>query len=151
MTDNILEKINWIKFKYKPLKEKSWEEYKRIKNDEEKEIISVFDFTGKFLCIDDTKYIYVNEQFEHRSCDNQPVILLRGQGFEYSITPYADETFMSWDQFFTYEFKICEIEYKIQKIKEITEEEYNDAFNKMLEKVKKEHQQYVIDYKNYEH
>ena len=139
----LIKQIQQVKNKYKPLKESAYDKYRQVRDEEEKELASIFNMKGKFLCIDDEKYLYVNEQFEHRNIsDGQPIIVLRGQGFRYIITPYTDATYMNWDQFFSHEFKICDIESEIPKLKEITEEEYNEAFCKMVEDIKKEHFKY---------
>ena len=45
----------------------------------------------------------------------------------------------SGTSFFSHEMTIDDIEREINKIKEITEEEYNKMFLKMLEDIKKEH------------
>lgn len=139
----ILEKITNIKSKYKTLKNEAWSKYLDISEEEKKEIMSLFDMEYEFLCIDNKIYLCVNEQFEHRSInDNEPIIVLRGQGFKYLVTPYTDATFMNWDQFYSYEFKIKDIESELKKIKKITKEEYDSAFEKMMEEIKKEHYKY---------
>jgi hypothetical protein len=143
MDNEISKQINEIKNKYKNLKNDSFNTYLKVCNEEEKELSSVIDFKGKFICIDERKFLYVNEMFEHKSLsNNKPIIVLRGQGFEYLITPYEDSTYMEWYQFFSHEMRIDDIELEINKIKEITEEEYNKMFLKMLEDIKKEHFSY---------
>jgi hypothetical protein len=143
MDNEISKQINEIKNKYKNLKDDSFNTYLKVCHEEEKELSSVIDFKGKFICIDECKFLYVNEMFEHKSLsNNKPIIVLRGQGFKYLITPYEDSTYMEWDQFFSHEITIDNIEREINKIKEITEEEYNKMFLKMLEDIKKEHFSY---------
>lgn len=144
MTKNIIEQINQVKEKYKPVKENAWQKYIKAIDKEKKELSNIFNMEGKFICVDNEKYLYVNEQFNHKNIsDGEPIIVLRGQGFRYLITAYNDATYMDWDQYFSHEFKVKDIEREITKIKEITKEEYNNAFDNMMEQIKKEHHRYT--------
>lgn len=141
---NISNRIKEIKDKFESLQTKAWENLQNIREKENEELSKVLNFENKYVCIDDNEYIYVNEQFQHKNIHTgNPIIVLRGQGFKYEITEYADATYMNWDQFYSYEFEISEIESIVTKIKDITKDEYDKAFIDMIEKVKKEHMNFT--------
>jgi hypothetical protein len=138
------ESFEEINRKYKPLIDNAWGKYREIADAKQKEIEELFDYKGKFICVDDDDYLYVEEQFPHKKISNgEPVIVLRGQGFKYLITSYHDSTYATWDQFHEYDIEINSAERNISKIKIITKEEYLNKFEKMLEDIKKKHYKYI--------
>ena len=111
------EKFEEINRKYKPLIDNAFGKYREIHDAKQKEIEELFDYKGKFICIDDDDYLYVEEQFSHKKISNgEPVIVLRGQGFKYLITSYTDSTYATWDQFHEYDLEINSAERNISKI-----------------------------------
>lgn len=137
------ERFEEINRKYKPLIDNAWGKYREIADAKQKEIEELFDYKGKFICVDDD-YLYVEEQFPHKKISSgEPVIVLRGQGFKYLITPYTDSTYAKWDQFHEYDLEINSAERNISKIKIISKEEYLNKFEKMLEDIKIEHYKYI--------
>ena len=141
------EEYNKIVSKYKPLLEKAWEEYQNILNQERESLIKMFDLEGKFIKIggedEIPKYMYVTSSFQHKGPTNEHSFILRGQGFTGIVTEYTDSTFMSWDQFFNHTIYISDLEREIKNIEIITEEEYNEAFEKLLLEIKQEHYNYL--------
>lgn len=141
------EEYNKIVSNYKPLKEKAWEEYQKILNQERESLIKMFDLEGKFIKIggeDETpKYMYVATSFRHKTISNEHSFILRGQGFIGIVTEHEDSTFMSWDQFFDHTIYFSNLESEIKNIEIITEEEYNEAFEKLLLEIKQEHYNYL--------
>lgn len=89
------------------------------------------------------KYMYVATSFSHKTISNETAFILRGQGFIGIVTEYEDYTFMSWDQFFDHTINISNLESEIKNIVIITEEEYNEAFEKLLLEIKQEHYNYL--------
>lgn len=140
---NKTEEYNRIVSNYKPLREKAWEEYQKILQQEQDSLIQMLDFKGKFIKIcgeyDIPKYMYVENSFKHQSASNNPIFILRGQGFTGIVTEYADMTYMSWDQFFEHTIYINSLDKDIKEIEIISEEEYNEAFDKLLLEIKQEH------------
>lgn len=121
--------------------EKSWNDYWNLKEEKNKELVKSFDLHGKYITynsFDNVQYLYIDEQFEHRNLSGQDVLVLRGSGFNYLITPYKDATYARYDQFYHIEIKLDELEKEIENIKEITKEEYESAFYKMLDDLKNE-------------
>ena len=141
------EEYDRIVSKYKPLIEKAWKEYQKILNQERESLIKMFDLEGKFIKIggeDETpKYMYVTSSFQHKTSSNEHSFILRGQGFTGIATEYEDSTFMSWDQFFDHTIYISNLEMEIKNIEIIAEEEYNEAFEKLLLEIKQEHYNYL--------
>ena len=140
-----LTKYNEVKAKYKTLLEKSWNDYWNLKEEKNKELVKAFDLTDKYITysrFDDISYLYIDEQFEHRNLSNEDVLVLRGSGFHYLITPYKDATYARYDQFYYIEIKLDELEKEIENIKEITKEEYESAFYKMIDDIKNEFPKY---------
>ena len=144
---NKTEEYNKIVSNYKPLKEKAWEEYQKILNQERESLIKMFNLEGKFIKIggvDETpKYMYVTTSFQQKTFSNEHSFILRGQGFTGIVTEYDDSTYMSWDQFLEYIIYISNLESEFKNIEIITEEEYNEAFEKLLLEIKQEHYNYL--------
>ena len=143
---NKTEEYNKIVSNYKPLKEKAWEEYQKILNQERESLIKMFDLEGKFIKIcgeyEIPKYMYVENSFKHQSASNNPIFILRGQGFSGFVSEFAEDTYMGWSEFFEHTIYISNLESEIKNIEIITEEEYNEAFEKLLLEIKQEHYNY---------
>lgn len=146
----ISNKLKKIRDKYTKLRGKAWEDYRNICREEDEEILKLINFKYKYIKYDDDldvpKYLYVNEQFRHKNLSGDPVLILRGQGFNGNITKYTDETYMTWDQFFEIKILIENLDRDLKNIKEIAKEEYNNKFLKMLESIKEEHIHYLEIY-----
>lgn len=139
----LTKKYKEIKDKYSKLINENREEYYDLIDKENKEIIQLFNFEGKFLCYDKTCYLYVDEEFEHRNIStNKPIIVLRGQGFNYTISAYRDSTFSNWDQFYSININISDIDIELKKIVEITKEEYDLKFEDMIKEISEKHKNY---------
>ena len=142
-----LTKYNEVKAKYKTLLEKSWNDYWDLKNEKDKELVKTFDLTGKYITYskfndDYIDYLYVDEQFECHDISGENALMLRGCGFKYRFTEYKDDTYVTYDQFYAIEIKLDELEEQIKNIKEITKEEYESAFYKMIDDIKNEFPKY---------
>ena len=143
------EEYKSIKEKFSKLKQELREKLYQLSEEESEELLKVINFKGKYLHINDTQdvYLYVNEQFGHNDIytNYEPVIFLRGQGFSSEFTQFADSTYSRWDQFFSHTIKIDNLDEALTHIEEITKEEYNKAFDKMIEKMIDEHREYLKD------
>ena len=136
-----LTKYNEVKAKYKTLLEKSWNDYWDLKNEKDKELVKTFDLTGKYITYSKfndeyIEYLYVDEQFECHDISGENALMLRGSGFTYQFTAYKDDTYVRYDQFYAIEIKLDKLEEQIENIKEITKEEYESAFYKMIDNLK---------------
>lgn len=134
-----------IKEKFSKLKQELREKLYQLSQDESEELLNVVNFKGKYLHINETQnvYLFVNEQFGHKDIyTNEPILVLRGQGFSFEFTQYEDCTYSNWDQFFSHTIKIDNLDEALTHIKEITKEEYDKAFDKMVEKMIDEHNSY---------
>ena len=141
------EQYQEIKDKYSALRMELREKQNALYNKEREELTKLVNFKDKYLIISDglydDKYIYVDKQFNHQDISTkEPVIVLRGQGFNYSFTIYSDDTYASWSQFCSHEIKIDNLDQELRNIKEISKEEYNEAFEKMIEGMINEHKKY---------
>lgn len=140
------EEYKKIREKYSSLRMELREKQDTLYRDEQEELAKLVNFKNKYLFISGglpNKYLYVDEQFNHQDISTkEPVIVLRGQGFNYIYTPYCDDTFASWDQFYSHEIKIDNLDQELRNIKEISKEEYNEAFEKMIEGMILEHKNY---------
>ena len=149
---DISKELEKITNKYVALRSKAWDEYRIICREEEEEILKLINFKYKYIKYEDVsgspQYLYVNEQFRFKDLNERFVLILRGQGFDGMVTNYADATYLRWDQFYEIKINIENLNNELEKIKEITEEEYNNEFFKILENIKEEHMQYL---KRYDH
>lgn len=142
----MMEEYKKIREKYSSLRMELHEKQNALYNEEREELAKLVNFKDKYLFISDglhVKYLYVDEQFNHQDIlTKEPIIILRGQGFNYLYTSYCDDTFASWDQFYSHEIKIDNLDQELRNIKEISKEEYDEAFEKMIEGM-------IIEHKNY--
>lgn len=136
-------------------KDKAYEvfqnEYNEAIDDFRNKLEELLPYKGKYLYIKDTikdleVYLKVDEMFKSRAFSgNRDVILLRGYGFYSAFTEYADSTFVHWSFFMEHNIDISgtwSLEEQINNIKIITEEEFDKAFDEMIEKMKQEHYEY---------
>ena len=77
----------------------------------------------------------VDEIFKHGG----DTIVIRGYGFYSEFTEYLDATYTSWGFMKEIHIKIDRIPEEIKKIQIITKEEFNQAFDLMIENMKKDH------------
>jgi hypothetical protein len=148
--DNMTEEYKKIREKYSSLRMELREKQNALYRDEQEELAKLVNFKDKYLIISgglyDDKYLYVDEQFNHQDISTkEPVIVLRGQGFNYCFTIYSDDTYAFWNQFCSHEIKIDNLDQELRNIKEISKEEYNEAFEKMIEGMIIEHKNYFND------
>lgn len=112
------------------------EEYDKVCKQFEAALLAEIPFMNKIIKVksDIPKYIKVREIFKSKN-----TIILRGYGFWSEFTPYNDATFASWDFMMEHEIFFSNIEEEIKEIEEITEVEFNNAFDAMLTSMKARH------------
>jgi hypothetical protein len=110
------------------------------------ELCKLLPFKDKFVkiktYIDNVIYLRVDELFKHKSINNSDdVIILRGYGFTYEFTAYADATYAHWDFFQSYEINLSHSDLNtiINDIHIIDKDEFNKAFEEMINNITKEH------------
>ena len=129
--------------------DETWDKYNELKDlirEKKKECVNL-DFEGKFIKYDDGygRIIYMEVEWvvadKIRHGDKDFSYMFRGLGFDGEYTGYGDATNFTWD--YWYEFYIYGDEKQfldsIDKIEEITREEFNKAFDEQIEKVKEYH------------
>lgn len=151
---DIKDKLNKIK-ELEQQKKAAWKEaikiYDDLKDKLYKEIEEIFDYKEKYLKIktdDSFMYLFCDECFKTKDLSGNEIILIRGYGFVWSITPYADSTYASYDQWMEHKLYIdekWEIEKEIQKISEISKEDFDKAFYQMIDELLSEHKKYMED------
>ena len=87
--------------------------------------------------------MYVENSFNHQSASNNPIFILRGQGFSGFVSEFAEDTYIGWSDFFEHTIYINSLDKDIKEIEIISEEEYNEAFEKLLLEIKQEHYNYL--------
>lgn len=112
------------------------EEYDKVCKQFEEALLAEIPFVNKIIKIksDVPKYIKVRDVYKNKS-----TIILRGYGFWSEFTPYADSTFVNWDFMMEHEMYFNSIEEELKNIVEITEVEFNNAFDAMLNSMKARH------------
>lgn len=121
---------------------KAWEEYQKVSTIRSEVILKLVDLKGKYIKTTEGDYLFVSEEFETKwqYSSEIPAVLLRGLGFSYSYTPYWDDTYVNWDRGYQVWIRLDkDFESDARKITEITKEEFNQAFDKMLEGLKYYH------------
>lgn len=139
-------------------KDALWDKYQE-KADEIRDLqVAQLDMNFKFYKVktfssDDTysQYIFVTSSFLGTDkYDRSPAYILNCFAFSGHVTDYMDMTYMRWDQLEQIYIK-CEnsrdLEDELSRFVEITKEEYNEAFNKLVQEVIKEHNSF--DFKEY--
>lgn len=134
-----------IKNKYTELKECLRKQLINISEKEDEELSKLIDFKDKFVEITTNMhvmYLYVDEQFYHSmGITGHSCVVLRGQGFYSEFTDYRDATYAKWDQFCEYDINIDNFDKELENIKEITKEEYDKAFDDMIQQMITEHKE----------
>lgn len=120
----------------------AWEEYQKASEIRSDILIKLVDLAGKYIKTKNGDYLFVSEQFESDWYDRPetPAVMLRGLGFKYCFTPYWDATYVEWDRAYRVWIRLDRhFEDDVNEITEITKEEFNQAFDKMLEGMKYYH------------
>lgn len=131
-----------------------YKEYDEVRKKYEAKVLEVFDFKDKWLLIDDTDFGYKTYMrcetvMDGKDLSGNPRILLRGYGFKWSVTQYADETYCTWDEMIEFNIHTSDqsnIQRQLAYIKEITVNEFNDAFYKMIGELSKHHEKLIKYY-----
>ena len=112
------------------------EEYDRVCKQFEEALLAEIPFMNKIIKVktDIPKYIKVRDIYKSKN-----TITLRGYGFWSEFTPYSDATFANWDFMMEHKMFFNNIEEEIKDIVEITEVEFNNAFDTMLNSMKAKH------------
>ena len=121
---------------------KIWEEYQKVSKISSDILFKLVDLKGKYIKTEDGDYLFVSEEFETtwQYGEGIPAILLRGLGFSYNYSPDWDTSYVNWDRDYQVWIRLDnEFESDLLKITEITKEEFNQAFDKMLEGMKYYH------------
>lgn len=138
-----------IRNKYTKLRDELRKQLINLSEKEDKELSKLFDFEDKFIEITTDNgyimYLYVDEQFYHSmGITGHSCVVLRGQGFYSQFTDYKDATYAKWDQFCEYDININNLDKELENIKEITKEEYNKAFDDMIQQMITEHKEWYF-------
>ena len=136
-------------------KQEKWNEiyaeYNEVRKKYESKVLEIFNFKDKWLLIDDTDfgyktYMYCETVMDGKDLSGNPRILLRGYGFKWSVTAYADETYSNWDEMIEFNIRTSDqsnIQHQLTYIKEITVNEFNDAFYKMIGEITARHEKNI--------
>lgn len=121
------------------------EAYDKACEDFSNELMKVLPYENQYVKIQSSlysfiKYIKVIEIFKHGD-----EIIIRGYGFHSEFTEYADATYAIWDYMCSHEFKIDEIEKEISSISIITEKEFTEAFQQMINQMQDVHFATITD------
>jgi predicted nucleic acid-binding Zn-ribbon protein len=121
------------------------EAYDKACEDFSNELMKVLPYESQYVKIQSSlygfiKYIKVIEIFKHGD-----EIIIRGYGFHSEFTEYADATYAIWDYMCSHELKIDEIEKEISSISIITEKEFTEAFQQMINQMQDVHLATITD------
>lgn len=141
----MLEKIKQLINKRKEAYTAFREAYDKACEDFSNELLKVLPYENQYVQIQSslygfTRYIKVREIFKHGD-----KIIIRGYGFHSEFTEYADATYAVWDYMCSHEINIDEIEKAIASISIITEKEFTEAFQKMINKMQDDHLETIAD------
>lgn len=114
----------------------AWKEYINKCNQANEFLSNSLNLKGNYFKSNNT-YIYVTKCY----IDSRRIIILEGLKFYYNISSYIDDTAAYWDMHG--QLNIALIDLFNNKITSITKEEFNQAFNSMLESIKKEHYEFL--------
>lgn len=114
----------------------TWKEYVNKCNQANEFLSNSLNLKGNYFKSNNT-YIYVTKCY----IDSRRIIILEGLKFYYNISSYIDDTAAYWDMHG--QLNIALIDLFNNKITSITKEEFNQAFNSMLESIKKEHYEFL--------
>lgn len=141
----MLEKIKQLIDKRKEAYQAFREAYDQACEDFSNELLKVLPYENQYVQIQSslygfTRYIKVREIFKHGD-----KIIIRGYGFHSEFTEYADATYAVWDYMCSHEISIDEIEKAIASISIITEKEFTEAFQEMINKMQDDHLETIAD------
>lgn len=141
----MLEKIKQLIDKRKEAYQAFREAYDQACEDFSNELLKVLPYENQYVQIQSslygfTRYIKVREIFKHGD-----KIIIRGYGFHSEFTEYADATYAVWDYMCSHEISIDEIEKEISSISIITEKEFTEAFQEMINKMQDDHLETITD------
>lgn len=117
------------------------EEYDKVCKQFEEALLAEIPFMNKIIKVkaDVPKYIKVRDIYKSKN-----TIILKGYGFWSEFTSYADSTFANWDFMMEHEIFFNDIEEEIKDIVEITEVEFNNAFDAMINSMKARHMNILL-------
>jgi hypothetical protein len=125
-------------------KDKAYDEFRKAYDQKCKEyndkLLELLPYQDRYIKITDDviycepQYIKVREIFKHGNN-----IVIRGYGFTGEFTEYADATWFDWSYMTSYDFEIYQIEDKVKCIEIISESEFTNAFNRLINKIKSAH------------
>lgn len=129
-------------------------EYDKVRLKYESKVEEIFNFKNKWILIDDTTWDYKTYMrcetvMKGKDLSGNPIVLLRGYGFKWSVTDYEDETYSNWDEMIEYNIDISEqanIQRQLAYIKELTVSEFNDVFYKMISEITNRHEKNIKYY-----
>lgn len=141
----MLEKIKQLINKRQEAYRAFREAYDKACEDFSDELLKVLPYENQYVQIQSslygfTRYIKVREIFK-----NGDKIIIRGYGFHSEFTEYADATYAVWDYMCSHKISIDEIEKEIASISIITEKEFTEAFQKMINKMQDNHLETITD------
>lgn len=112
------------------------EEYDKVCKQFEEALLAEIPYMNKIIKVkaDVPKYIKVRDIYKSKN-----TIILKGYGFWSEFTSYADSTFANWDFMMEHEMFFSDIEEELKDIVEITEVEFNNAFDAMINGMKAKH------------
>lgn len=129
-------KINDIITKYKELRNDAWNNYRNICHQEQKEIVNILNFENKYLKILDGEthiYLYVVNQYCNQEDNGYSYIRFIGPGVRFYIFNDSEYIYGEFDEEFTYELKI----HNLENIETISREEFIVACKKCFTDSKK--------------
>ena len=145
-----METIKKLEQESKEYHEKWRETEAKIKEEKLKKLS--LNFTGKFIVYTDTTddtttYMYVRTEMEDKIVHpNLPYsYCLRGFGFSGEFFGYSDNTWFDWDygkEIYIYATSVQEFAAKVDRIKEVSPEEFDKAFEHQWKDVLKHHKEY---------
>lgn len=141
----MLEKIKQLTNKRKEAYKTFREAYDRACEDFSNELLEILPYENQYIQVQSSlygviRYIKVREIFKHGD-----KIIIRGYGFHSEFTEYADATYAVWDYMCSHEFNIDDIEKEVASISIITEKEFTEAFQKMINKMQDDHLETITD------
>ena len=125
-------------------KDEAWKEFRKAYDAKCEEfndkVLELLPYEGKCVKITDDSvycvphYIKVREVFRHGDR-----FIIRGYGFAGEFTNYADATWFDWNYMQSYDFQIEQVIEKVKCIEIIGEQEFTNAFNGLINKIRYNH------------
>ena len=126
--------------------EKAIARYREKRNKVNEGYLEIFDFKNKFIKVKDIfceNYTYMFCESVWRSTDlsQEPILRFRGYGFYWEISPYEDSTYGRWAEWLDIEIRLLnnDLEKELKRFEVITSDEFNNAYNQMVEEMTKRH------------